>query len=178
MFLEAVTNFQICPAERNILGTLSFCTQPRNGITKVQKFVNQYRFRFSKFITEIYKTYSQQLNVSDSLKIKLLTRLRLGFSYLIEHEFNQNSQDTVNPLCSCSLESESTSHFFLCCQKIKHLCKCLMNELIKIGSCIHTLYEKSITKLLQYGNIDMTANKTKVQYQLLSNSFILVKAMK
>ena len=39
-----------------------------------------------------------------------------------------------------------------------------MNELIKIGSCIHTLYEKSITKLLQYGNIDMTANKTKVQY--------------
>ena len=54
-------------------------------------------------------------NVSDSLWIKFLPRLRLGLSHLREHEFNYNFQDTINPLCSCSLESESTTHFFLRC---------------------------------------------------------------
>ena len=44
-------------------------------------------------------------NVSDSLGIKLLTRLRLGLSHLRELKFNQNFQDTINSLCSCSLES-------------------------------------------------------------------------
>ena len=52
-------------------------------------------------------------NVSDSLGIKL-TRLRLGLSHLREHKFNHNFQNTINPLCPCSLESESTTHFFLC----------------------------------------------------------------
>ena len=55
-------------------------------------------------------------NLSDSLGIKLLTRLRLGLSHLREHKFNHNFQDTINPLCSCSLESKSTTHFFLRCQ--------------------------------------------------------------
>ena len=87
-------------------------------------------------------------NVSDSLGIKLLTRLRLGLSHLREHKFNHNFQDTINPLCPCSLESESTTHFFLRCQNFTDLRKCLMNELIKIDSCILTLDEKSFTKLL------------------------------
>ena len=52
------------------------------------------------------------LSVSDSLGIKFLTRLRLGLSHLRENKFNHNFQDTINPLCSFSLESESTSHFF------------------------------------------------------------------
>ena len=78
-------------------------------------------------------------NVSDSLGIKLLTRLRLDLSHLREQQFNHNFQDTINPLCSCRLESESTNHFFLHCQNFMNLCKCLLNELIKTDSCILTL---------------------------------------
>ena len=43
-------------------------------------------------------------NASDSLGIKLVTRLSLGLSHHREHKFNHNFQDTINPLCSCSLE--------------------------------------------------------------------------
>ena len=43
---------------------------------------------------------------------KLLTRLRLGFAHVLEHIFRHNFADTLNPLCSCSLETESTLHFF------------------------------------------------------------------
>ena len=45
--------------------------------------------------------------------IKVFTRLTLGLSHLNEHKFNHNFDDCVNPFCICSLEPESTSHFFL-----------------------------------------------------------------
>ena len=45
------------------------------------------------------------------LGLSLLTRLRLGLSHLNEHKYNLNFKNCVNPLCFCSLEIESTSHF-------------------------------------------------------------------
>ena len=39
---------------------------------------------------------------------KLLTRLRIGLSHLNEHRFNHNFKNCINPLCTCSLEVEST----------------------------------------------------------------------
>ena len=54
-------------------------------------------------------------NVHNPVGLKLLTRLRLGLSHLNQHKFNHNFQDCLNPLCSCSLEVESASHFFLHC---------------------------------------------------------------
>ena len=61
---------------------------------------------------------SSLFNVSDSFRIKLLTRLRLGLSHLREHRFNHNFQDNINPLCPSSLESESTTHFFSALPKL------------------------------------------------------------
>ena len=101
-------------------------------------------------------------NVSDSLGIKLFTRVRLGLSHLTEHKFSHNFQDTINPLCPCSLESETPTHFFLRCQNFTELRKCLMNELIKIDSCILTLDEKFYTKLLLYGDGRYAVKQTKV----------------
>ena len=43
----------------------------------------------------------------------IFSRLRLGLSHLNEHRFNHNFQNCINPLCTCSLEVESTAHFFL-----------------------------------------------------------------
>ena len=47
--------------------------------------------------------------------IKLVTRLRLGLSHLREHKFKHSFQDTLNPFCSCGLDIETTSHYFLHC---------------------------------------------------------------
>ena len=44
--------------------------------------------------------------------IKFLTRLRLVLSHLREHKFKHSFQDSLNPLCKCGAEVESTSHFF------------------------------------------------------------------
>ena len=69
--------------------------------------------------------------ISDPLGIKLLTRLRLGFSHLSEHKFRYNFADSLNMLCSCSLETESTLLFFLRCQNYTTLRRALMTDLKK-----------------------------------------------
>ena len=51
-------------------------------------------------------------DINDHNGLRLLTRLRLGLSHLNEHKFNHNFKDCVNPLCPCSLQVESVSHFF------------------------------------------------------------------
>ena len=54
--------------------------------------------------------------IYDPLDVRLLNRLRLSFVHLMEHKFKDNFADTLSPLCSCSLETEDTDHYFLCCQ--------------------------------------------------------------
>ena len=44
--------------------------------------------------------------------IKLITKLRLGLSHIREHQFKHSFQDTINPLCNCSQDTESSTHFF------------------------------------------------------------------
>ena len=54
-------------------------------------------------------------NCHDPKVVKVITRLRLGLSYLREHKFKHNFQDSINPLCNCGHDTESTTHFLLHC---------------------------------------------------------------
>ena len=47
--------------------------------------------------------------------VKLITRLRLGLSHLRGHKFKHNFEDSINPICSCGHDVESTTHFLLHC---------------------------------------------------------------
>ena len=77
-------------------------------------------------------------NISDAIDVKLIVRLRLGFSHLREHKFKHNFRDTLNRLCSCSIEAEFTSHYFLRCHFVDTLRATLMNDLgILTATSVH-----------------------------------------
>ena len=90
--------------------------------------------------------------IHDPLGIKLLTRIRLGLSHLREHKFRHNFQDTINPLCTCSLETEDTNHFFLRCQNFSTLRTTLLDELNTIEPNLIFLNENDFIKTLLFGN--------------------------
>ena len=71
-------------------------------------------------------------NIHDPVGIKYLTRLRLGLSHLNEHKFRHNFQDCLNPLCSCSLEVETTNHSFLHCHYYSNIRKTLLDTVKEI----------------------------------------------
>ena len=90
--------------------------------------------------------------IYDPLGIKLLTRLRLGFSHLSEHKFRHNFANSLNPLCSCSLQTDSSIHFFLRCQIYTTLRRALMTDLKNINDAIMSLNESDLLHTMLYGS--------------------------
>ena len=98
--------------------------------------------------------------IHDPLARKLLTRLRLDLSHLNEHRFNHNFDSCINPLCSCSLEVESTKHFFLHCHHYSNIRKTLLNTVEMIDKSILNYF----IEILLFGNC---------KFSLDRNSFII-----
>ena len=103
-------------------------------------------------LTFIRPSASKVYNINDTSIIKLITRLLLGFSHLREHKFKHNFQGTLNSLCSCSIEVESSSHYFLCCHFFDALRATLMNDLKNIDRDLPTLRDEYLTNILLYDN--------------------------
>ena len=47
--------------------------------------------------------------------MKLLSRLRLQFTHLNQHKFRHGFNDTINLMCPCGTDVETTEHFLLRC---------------------------------------------------------------
>ena len=69
----------------------------------------------NRLLSFIRPMQSDVYNRFDPIGLKFLTHLRLDFSNLNEHRFRHNFQDCLNPLCSCSLQTEDTIHYLLHC---------------------------------------------------------------
>ena len=106
------------------------------------------------------RVYNKVYNINDAIGTKLITRLSLGFRHLREHKFKLNFRDTLNTLCSCCMEVESTSHYFLCCCFFDALRTTLMNNLRNIDRDLPTLTDENLTNILLY-IIRMTTKQIK-----------------
>ena len=90
--------------------------------------------------------------------IRLMTRLRL--SHLREHKFNHKFQNYINPLCSCGMDIESMSHFFLHCPLFDDQRITLLSTLNKIHCKLIETNESSLTESLLFGNSFFDLKKT------------------
>ena len=81
-----------------------------------------------------------------------MTRLSLGLSRLHEHKFNHNFQNCINPPCSCAIDIESTSHFFIHCPVFDDKKITLLSALNKIDSKFIEANESSLIKTLLFDN--------------------------
>ena len=92
-------------------------------------------------------------DMHDPVGIKFLTRLRLGLSHLNEHKFKHNFHDCLNPLCSCSLEVESTTHFFLHCKYYNDIRKTFLDTVKEIVNKDLTNYsDEYLVNLFLFGS--------------------------
>ena len=82
--------------------------------------------------------------------LKLLTRLRLNFSHLNEHKFRHNFNDTINPMCSCGKEPETTLHYLLRCDFHSIYRLELLNDICALNHSLKNISEKYLLKVLIY----------------------------
>ena len=92
--------------------------------------------------------------------LKFITRLRLGLSHLREHKFKHSFQDTINPLCSCGLDIESTEHFLLHCPQFVNERRTLLSTIGNINYKLLENTDSNLTQTLLFGNtsFDITDN--------------------
>ena len=106
---------------------------------------------FKKLVLKENKENSL-FSIYDPLGVKLLTRLRLQFSHLNEHKFRHGFNDTLNPICACGNEIETTEHFFLRCHFFSAQGKELFKSLEKMDSHFLELNPKKQVLVLLYGS--------------------------
>ena len=113
-----------------------------------------------KLLPFIRSVGNSMYDIYDPFGVKLINRLRLGFSHLREHKFRHNFADIVNPLCSCTLETENTEHFFQRCQNNLSARTTLMNGLNNISNAINSLNSTDLIRVILYGdkNFDNVTN--------------------
>ena len=71
---------------------------------------------FKKSILNFIRPFpSSTYNCFNTKGIKHLTRLRLGLSNLRYHKFKHGFLDSLNPICGCGFDIETTCHFLLHC---------------------------------------------------------------
>ena len=96
------------------------------------------------------------------LRIKCITRIRLGLSHLREHEFKHNFQDTLNPICNCGNDVDWTCYsFFLHCPLYSSERHTILNGSVNID---HTLLDNtdiSLTQILLFGNTTFNARENR-----------------
>ena len=105
--------------------------------------------------------------------LRKLVQLRLGFSHLHKHRFQHNFQDTLNLLCSSSIEAKTMLHFFLQCQFsiIFKKSKILMNDLMNIDRSLPSLSQGKLISVLLHAS-DAFDNKTNCKIFVCTIQFI------
>ena len=113
--------------------------------------LNVFKKSISKFIRP---SQNRVYNCHNPKGIKLLTRLRVGLSHLREHKFKHSFQDTLNPICNCGEDIETTSHYLLRCPDYLHERKTLLSTVICIVPNIFDFNNDQLTEILLYGKED------------------------
>lgn len=92
---------------------------------KYQGLLNMFKKKLLSFIqpalNSIFKCHNSKV-------IIIFTRLKLGLSYLCQHEFKHSFQDALNRICGCSKDIGTKVHHLLhCCnysnERLVLLCK-------------------------------------------------------
>ena len=109
------------------------CSQECNNLSDDIKSL-PLSISFKKTLLSFVKTSENSVfAIHDNSVIKLLTRIRLKISHLNEHKFRHNCLSTINPVCSCGSEPETTAHFLLRC--LENFNFNLSKEIIKLTIC-------------------------------------------
>ena len=110
--------------------------------------LNVFKFSLLKFVRAVANS---AFELNNHYGLKLLTRLRLGLSYLRCHKFRHNFQDCINPICVFGLEIETTTHLLLHCL-FQSARQSLLINIQKIDESMLKKLDELNIKTLLYGN--------------------------
>ena len=98
-----------------------------------------------------------------------------SWSHRRKHKLKHGFQDTLNPLCSCRKEVETTFHFLLSCTNYSDERLILLSKIRNINPNILENTNSQITQLFLYGDKNFTAS---TNFVILSSTIEYILAAK
>ena len=125
---------------------------------------------FTKNILKFIRPSQNRVyNCHNPKGIKLLTRLRVGLSHLREHKFKHSFQTTLNLMCNCGKDIETTSQYLLHCPDCLQERKTLLNTISCIVPNIFDFNNDQLTEILLYGKEDLNnINNTSILHATIN----------
>ena len=89
----------------------------------------------------------------------------ITFNRLNEHKFRHNFRATIDPMCSCGLEPETTLHYLLRCNLYSDLRTELLNDICALNPTLKNLSHEKLLNILLYGleNFSFNTNKKTIK---------------
>ena len=132
--------------------------------------------QFKKTILDFIRPNENSIYaIHDRSGNKLLTRLRLNFSHLNERKFRRSFKDTINSMCICGFEPETTDHYLLHCKLYTDLRFDLLNNIYAINQSLKNFSEEQLVNVLLYGSENFTFD---TNTNILKRSVAFLKATK
>ena len=100
-------------------------------------------------------------DIHDTNGIKLLSRPRLNLSHLNEYKFRHNFKDTVDPMCTCGREPETTLHYLLRCNLYSTQRLELLNNVCTLNPSLKNYSNEKLSNVPLYGSEDFNCNLNK-----------------
>ena len=104
------------------------CAKKWQSLSEELRKIDSINMFKSSILNFVWPRENSVLAVHDIDSLKLLFRFRLNFSHLNEHKFRHNFNDTINPMCPCGKEPETTLHYLLCCDSYSIYSLELLND--------------------------------------------------
>ena len=124
---------------------------------------------FNKILLNVIRPSGSTVwNCHNAQGVKVLTRLRLGLSHLCEHKLKHSFQDSLNRICSCGNNIETSAHYLLHCLKFSNERSTFLNIIGSIHRNILTRSDPQITETLLYGD----SNSNNITNILILNAMI------
>ena len=115
----------------------------------VRKFETVSVNKFKEIILSFFRPRQNSiLAIHNTKGTKLLTRPRLNVSHLNENKFTHRFADSVEPMCKCGLETETTLNVFLRCW----LYSMTRTELLDVASSLTNYPYEKLLNILLYGS--------------------------
>ena len=99
-----------------------------------------------------FKKWNSLYNVHDPIGVKLLPQLRQQFTHLKEHKFRHGFNGTVNPMCPCGTDVETTGYFLLRCHCFSTQRSELFDYLYRLDPSFSKLNTEEKVAYLLYGS--------------------------
>ena len=92
-----------------------------------------------------------RLRENSVFAVQDINRLRLNFSHENEHKFQHNFNNTINPMCPCGKEPETTLHYlshsnFYSIYRLE-----LLNDICALNHSLKNMLKENLLKVLLYG---------------------------